>query len=56
MFHWDKWLRNLFSGLCRTDGRIYHDNDFECVPGTEYEKRVNLQQSHEGAGFTWGLL
>lgn len=53
----DKWRRNLYSGLCATDGITYRDKHvFKCVQETEYGKRVNLQLSHNGACFTWRLL
>lgn len=61
--HWpckflmDNWRRNLFSGLCATDGHTYRDKyEFKCVQESEYGKRINLQLSHNGACFTWRLL
>lgn len=56
-FKMDNWRRNLFAGLCGTDGVSYRDkNEFKCVQKSEYGKEVNLQLSHEGACFTWPLL
>lgn len=57
IFVMDNWRRNLFSGLCGTDGNTYRDKYiFKCVQESQYGKRVNLQLSHNGSCFTWRLL
>lgn len=53
----DKWNRDLFFGVCGTDGHSYRDvSSLKCQQQTEYGKQVNLQLSHNGACFEWRLL